>query len=329
MRRRRDLVEWTDALHASEERPMACRPNGFQVVVLCLAMLDACGPAKGSDALVEEWRLPLAEQSVPWGVVDCGAAIALWSGQTDTVHFVDRRARVVTARHALGWAPLAVGCASGDVVIALGAEWIARVRADGSSAGPQVGHTLTAQFRLIAASVDGEGIRVVAIDSAGRAVLLRQNPNGAAPSRIVFTRDRRSATPDAFSITATPKHVVVHERRWPFRIWSIDSAGALRVSSVLSDDAALDSLLSSRGDIPSWYAGPLVWVGRDFLLSLQHLRTDQSVVLRLLPDLRIGKAQALDSPLAIVDASLDGRSVYGIHHLEGSELVVYRLGRNP
>lgn len=308
---------------------MSCQANRYRAIVLCLAMLGACRQEKGRDTLIEGWRLHLAEQSVPWGVVDCGAAIALWSGRSDTVHFVDPSARVISARHVLGWAPLAVGCASDDVVIAFGAEWIARVRVDGSSVAPQVGHALASQYRLIEAAVDGKGVRVVAIDSGGRAVLLRQSAGEAAPSRIPFSRDQRLASLDAFSITATPTHIVVHERRWPFDMWSIDSTGAVHVSSALSDDATLDSMLSARGDIPSWYAGPLVKVGPDFLLSLQNLRTDQSVVLRLLPDLRIGKAQALDSPIAIVDASRDGTSVYGVHHLQGAELVVYRLRRNP
>ncbi|HMN09726.1 MAG TPA: hypothetical protein PKC83_13175 [Gemmatimonadaceae bacterium] len=298
-------------------------------MVLCLAMLGACGHENGSDALIEDWRLQLAEQSVPWGVVDCGAAITLWSGRSDTLYFVDPGARVIHARHVLGWAPLAVGCASDDAVIALGEAWIARVRVDGSSEAPQVGHALAAQYRLIAAAVDGEGVRVVAIDRGGRAVLLRRGARVATPSRIPFARDQRLASPDAFAITTTPTHIVVNERRWPFRMWSIDSTGALRVSSALSDDATLDSMLSARGDIPSWYAGPLVRVGPGFLLSLQNLRTDQSVVLRLLPDLRIGRAQAFDSPIAIVDASRDGTSVYGIHHLQGAELVVYRLWRHP
>lgn len=167
---------------------MSCHPNRSQAMVLCLAMLSACGQQKGRDALIEEWRLHLAEQSVPWGVVDCGAAMALWSGRTDTLHFVDPSARVISARHVLGWAPLAVGCASDDVVIALGAEWIARVRVDGSSVAPQVGHALAAQYRPITAEVDGEGIRVVAIDSGGRAVLVRQSAEEAAPSRIPFSR---------------------------------------------------------------------------------------------------------------------------------------------
>ena len=79
----------------------------------------------------------------------------------------------------------------------------------------------------------------------------------------------------------------------------------------------------------AWYAGPLVRYRNGFLLSLQHLRTDQTVVLQLESDLRVGSAKAIDSPLTIVDASFDGHWVYAVHHLGAPEIVAYRVSSRP
>ena len=72
----------------------------------------ACESATGKLVLVEQWRTPVATQSIPWGVVDCGAAIAVWSGEADTLQLVDRGTHQVVSRLALGWSPIAVGCDS-------------------------------------------------------------------------------------------------------------------------------------------------------------------------------------------------------------------------
>jgi len=182
-----------------------------------------------------------------------------------------------------------------------------------------------AQDSVATAAIVGDTWVAIGVDSAGRAILLRDSTDSGELVREAVLPSPEART-DARSllIDGNKSWLEVSYRTWPCRIVRRDSSG--QDTRVVGDRVGWGRLLEQEGPVESWVCSRSLRTDRGRLTSVLSLRSDATMLMAT--ESARDTIVRIGAPFGLVRELKGGKMVIAVRYLDRPELVWFDVRRS-